>query len=154
MGARPGASRSQRIRFWETYGYYIYQGYAENSGTRATGDMVVGGIASILKIAAYAADLRSVLRLQDTARLSTSFRKASRHMGGIHPKPMRAAVSFAFISSSYITTPHQVPFLLAHAAPDPVHLAGPQGEIQAFGPDRAPCANLLRLRYLLQGTTG
>jgi hypothetical protein len=43
--------------------------------------------------------------------------------------------------------------LFGHAAPDPVHLLCPQRERQAFGPDRAACADCFRLRHLLQGLT-
>jgi hypothetical protein len=77
-------------------------------------------------------------------------RKASGCRGVICPQAMRTALTRTPVNSSYITTPDQVPFLLAHATPYAMHLAGLQCERQAFRPDRAPCANRLRFCYLLQ----
>jgi hypothetical protein len=54
--------------------------------------------ASILKIAAYAADLRPVLRLQGTARFLNVLPQGLQTHGRHPPKPMRAATSFAFIN--------------------------------------------------------
>ena len=48
-------------------------------------------------------------------------------------------------------SPEQIPVLLARATPDAVHLPYPPRERQALRPDRASCADLLRLRDLPQG---
>jgi len=48
-------------------------------------------------------------------------------------------------------SPDQIPFLLSQAAPHTIHLAGPQSKRQALSPDRAPSADFLCLRYLLNG---
>ena len=84
------------------------------------------------------------------------------------PRPLPPAASARHTAISERTPacpPHRYPclpftglrrlaaLLFGHAAPDPVHLLGPQRERQAFGPDRAACADCFRLRHLLQGLT-
>ena len=68
----------------------------------------------------------------------------------ICPQAILMAITCVSIDS-FSVSPDQVPFLLGLAAPYSVHLAGPQGKCQALSPDRAPCADLFCLRYLLGG---
>jgi hypothetical protein len=65
-----------------------------------------------------------------------------------------AALICASTSWSFIAPPEQIPFLLAHATPHAVHLPCPQREGQAFWLDLAPCADFLRLRFVLQAQNG
>jgi hypothetical protein len=64
------------------------------------------------------------------------------------------ALICAPLNQSFIMSKEQMSFLLAHAAPHAVRLTRPQRERQAFWLDLAPCADLLRLHYLLSGRAG
>src|SRR5262245_22630345 len=67
---------------------------------------------------------------------------------------MQMALTCASINSLFISSPQPESFLLAHASPYAMHLAGSQRESKAFGLDRTPGADLFGLRYLLHGLFG
>jgi hypothetical protein len=66
----------------------------------------------------------------------------------------RAVVAWVPIHSPFIAASGRPPFLLAHPAPDTVHLMRPHRERQAFGAYRASRADFLRLGDLVQGRAG
>jgi hypothetical protein len=67
---------------------------------------------------------------------------------------MQMALTCASINSFFISSPHSESFLLAHASPYAMQLAGSQRESEAFGLYRAPSADLFGLRHLLYGPFG
>jgi hypothetical protein len=67
---------------------------------------------------------------------------------------MQMALSCASSNSLFISSPQPESFLLAHASPYAMHLAGSQRESKAFGLYRAPGADLFGLRHLLYGPLG
>jgi hypothetical protein len=64
------------------------------------------------------------------------------------------AFTCAPINSLFISSPQPESFLLTHASPYAMHLAGSQRESKAFGLDRTPGADLFGLRHLLHGPFG